>query len=97
MPGVISSLILFIVGAIARFAYSDSVWSWTSGGHSHSVRVDTVGMILMFAGAVALLLSIAWSFYKPSESFEKEETVAVQEDPYEPPVKAKKNTRSRKS
>jgi lysylphosphatidylglycerol synthetase-like protein (DUF2156 family) len=92
MPGVVSSLILIIVGAVAKYAYSDSVWSWTSGGQHHSLRVDTVGMILMLAGLAALFLSIVWGFLSTTDSVVEEEEVVVKKAD-KAPVKAKKRTR----
>lgn len=65
MPGVISSISLIVIGAVTRYAYSDSVWRWHSGGQTHSLQLDTVGLILLWAGVVGLLLSIALSFMVP--------------------------------
>lgn len=67
MPGVIGSLILVIVGAVARYAYSDSVVSWTIGDNVQSLEVDTVGMILFVAGIVGLVLAVLWAFSKKEE------------------------------
>lgn len=65
MPGIFGSIFLVVVGAITRYAYSDSVWQWHSGGHSHSVQLDTVGLILIWAGLVGLLLSIVLGLVVP--------------------------------
>lgn len=62
MPGLIGSLVLLIVGAIARYAYSDEVWTWTAGGERNSLQVDTIGSILLIAGLIGLLLSMAYGF-----------------------------------
>ena len=80
MPGVISSILLIVVGAIARYAYSDEVWRWTTGDETHSLRVDTVGMILLFAGIIGLMLSAAWSFYYPRAYHEEEEHYDTYDD-----------------
>jgi hypothetical protein len=81
MPGLIGSLLLLISGAIAKYAYSDSVWSWTSGGHSHSLQIDTIGTILLLAGIVALVFSTAWSFMSRKEVEEKAEEVVEDDVP----------------
>ena len=65
MPGAISSLILIIVGSIARYAYSDSVYKWHTGSQVHSLQIDTIGLILLLAGVVGLLLSVLWSLLRP--------------------------------
>lgn len=87
MPGIISSVILFVSGAIAYFAYSDSVWTWTSGGEAHSLHVDTIGMILMAVGLVTLLLSVAYNFMSVSPVDEEEHDVIVTKKPGQEPKK----------
>lgn len=79
MPGLIGSLVLLIVGAITKYAYSDEVWTWNSGGEAHSLQVETVGNILLIAGLVALVLSVAYAFMARSGYVEEEED--VYEDP----------------
>ena len=68
MPGAISSLVLIIVGSIARYAYSDSVYKWHTGSQVHSLQIDTIGLILLLAGVVGLLLSVLWSLLRPKYS-----------------------------
>lgn len=77
MPGIISSVILFIAGAIAKFAYSDSVWTWHSGGQAHSLQVDTIGVILMIAALGLFVVSAAWNFlwFAPTEETERDEII----------------------
>lgn len=65
MPGIISSIFLMVVGAITRYAYSDSVWRWHSGGQAHSLQLDTVGLIFLWAGFISLILSVLFGFLKP--------------------------------
>lgn len=77
MPGVVGSLLLIIVGAVARYAYSDSVVSWTVGDNVQSLEVDTVGMIILLAGAVGLVLSVFWAFSSGGGDDEVEPTVVV--------------------
>ena len=79
MPGLIGSLMLLIVGAITKYAYSDSVWTWKSGGENHSLQVETVGNILLIAGLIALVLSVAYAFMARHSYVEEE--AAVYEDP----------------
>lgn len=79
MPGLIGSLVLLIAGAVAKYAYSEDVWTWTLSGETHSLQVETVGNILLIAGLVALLLSMAYAFLGRHEYVEEEE--AVYEDP----------------
>lgn len=93
MPGMIGSLFLIIIGAIAKFAYSDSVWTWTSGGHTHSLRVDTIGMILIFAGLIAFLLSVAYNFMARNDTLVEEKDVVVDDDPILPPKTISKRSR----
>lgn len=93
MPGIVSSILLFISGAVAYFAYSDSVWTWTSGGDTHSIHVDTVGVIFMVAGVIALLLSAAYNFMQvdPIEEVGYDEVVTKVSD--EEPVKTVRKSR----
>ncbi len=49
--GVTSSIILFAIGAILKFATSV---------HSSSFNIQTIGVILMIVGAVGFLLSLAF-------------------------------------
>jgi hypothetical protein len=46
-----TSLLLFAVGAVLRFAVSVS---------AHGVNIHTIGVILMIVGAVGLVLSLLW-------------------------------------
>lgn len=95
MPGIISSILLFVAGAIAYFACPGSVWSWTMDGSTHSVRIDTVGLILMFAGGVTLFLSVAYNFMKITPTEEEYDEV-VSKVPGEEPKKAVRKHRRRK-
>ena len=49
--GLVTSIIVFAVGAILRFAVTMSTYQ-------HGFNVHTVGVILMIVGAVGALLSI---------------------------------------
>jgi hypothetical protein len=62
MPGLVGSLLLLIVGAITKYAYSDDVWTWTMSGERQTLQVETVGNILLIAGLIALVLSVAYAF-----------------------------------
>jgi hypothetical protein len=53
MPSIGASLFLIAVGAILKYAVSDSI----SG-----ISLPTVGVILMVVGIVGLLLSLFWMF-----------------------------------
>ena len=98
MPGVIGSLILLIAGAIARYAYSDSVIRWTASDESHALRVDTIGSILIIAGLVALVLSVAYAFMREHTSIIEEESVIVDDAPdVLPPKKVVKKSNTKKS
>lgn len=102
MPGAVSSLLLIIIGAIAKYAYSDTTWSWTASGHDHSLQVDTVGMILIVAGIIALFLSILWAFLHRTPiieepAFEEEEEKVEVKKANKPAVKARKTTRRKTS
>lgn len=99
MPGLIGSLLLLISGAVARYAYSESVIRWTTGDEAHSLRVDTIGLILIVAGLVALVLSIAYAFMDDRETLVEEENVVVDDVPEVLPPKTavKRSRRSRKS
>jgi hypothetical protein len=50
-PGLVTSIIVFAVGAILRFAVTMSTTQ-------HGFNVHTVGVILMIVGAVGALLSL---------------------------------------
>ena len=50
--GIGTSLLLFAVGAILKYAVTDSV----SG-----VELGTIGVILMVVGVVGLLISLLWT------------------------------------
>ena len=50
-PGLVTSIIVFAVGAILRFAVTMSTYQ-------HGFNVHTVGVILMIVGAVGALLSL---------------------------------------
>ena len=50
-PGLVTSIIVFAVGAILRFAV-------TMNTYQHGFNVHTVGVILMIVGAVGALLSL---------------------------------------
>jgi len=50
-PGLVTSIIVFAVGAILRFAVTMSTYQ-------HGFNVHTVGVILMIVGAVGVLLSL---------------------------------------
>lgn len=111
MPGMVSSVLLFIVGAVLKFAYSDSVWTWTSGGTRHTLELDTIGMILIVAAIVLFVFSAIWNFMivAPRDEVEYHDEVeyrdevvrpvveepVVQEPVVEPPVR-KAVKRSRK-
>jgi hypothetical protein len=53
MPSIGASLFLIAVGAILKYAVSDTI----SG-----ISLPTVGVILMIVGIVGLLLSLFWMF-----------------------------------
>ena len=53
MPSIGASLFMIAVGAILKYAVSDSI----SG-----ISLPTVGVILMVVGVVGLLLSLFWMF-----------------------------------
>jgi hypothetical protein len=48
---IAGAITLIAIGAILRFAVNDEV---------ESVNLETVGLILMIAGALGLLLTFAW-------------------------------------
>jgi hypothetical protein len=75
MPGLIGSLFLLIVGAITKYAYSDEVLTWTASDEKHSLQLETVGNILLIAGLIALVLSVAYAFMSRYEYVEEEEAV----------------------
>ena len=51
VSGIVASIIVFAVGAILDFAV-------TVSPNQHGFNMQTVGVILMIAGAVALVLSL---------------------------------------
>jgi uncharacterized protein DUF6458 len=53
MPSIGASLFLIAVGAILKYAVSDSL----SG-----VSLPTIGVILMIVGVIGLVLSLIWWF-----------------------------------
>ena len=53
MPSIGASLFMIAVGAILKYAVSDSV----SG-----VSLPTIGLILMIVGIIGLVLSLFWLF-----------------------------------
>jgi protein-S-isoprenylcysteine O-methyltransferase Ste14 len=50
--GIGTSIFLIAVGAILKYAVT---------GHVSGVDLDTVGIILMVAGAIGLVLSLLWT------------------------------------
>jgi len=73
-----TSIFLIAVGAILRYAVTATV----SG-----ISLETVGLILMIAGAVGLLLSLLFMFSRPRAGQVVRERV-VERDPYdEPPLR----------
>jgi nitrate reductase gamma subunit len=96
MPGIVSSIFLVVVGAITRYAYSDSVWRWHSGGTSHSLRLDTIGGILIIAGVVLFLLSLAYNFIFLStddEAVDEYDTVVDRRPDDEPKIIRRRHRR----
>jgi len=72
MPSIGASLFLIAVGAILKFAVSDSI----SG-----ISLPTIGVILMIVGVIGLLLSLFWLF-----SADRRRDRVVERDRYvEPP------------
>jgi len=70
--GIVSSLVIFAVGAIMRFAVSVS---------STHFNVHTIGVILMIVGAVGFVLSlIFWASWGGLGGYRRERTV-VERDP----------------
>jgi hypothetical protein len=83
MPGLVGSLLLLVVGAITKYAYSDDVWTWTMDGERQTFQVETVGNILLIAGLVALVLSVAYAFVQRNYYVEEE---VVYDDYDEPEI-----------
>ena len=69
--GIGTSLFLIAVGAILRYAVSDSV----SG-----VDVPTVGLILLIVGVIGLLISLSMMF-----AYNRRETVVTRDRYDDPP------------
>lgn len=70
--GIVSSLIIFAVGAILRFAVSVS---------STHFNVNTIGVILMIVGAVGFVLSlIFWASWGGFGGYRREQTI-IERDP----------------
>jgi len=53
MPSIGASLFMIAVGAILKYAVSDSI---------NGVDLATIGVILMIVGVIGLLLSLFWMF-----------------------------------
>jgi hypothetical protein len=49
--GIVASILVFVVGAILDFAV-------TASRYQHGFNINTVGMILMIAGAVGFVVSL---------------------------------------
>lgn len=65
-----TGLVLLAVGAILRYAVKDE-WD--------AVNLETVGLILMIAGAIAFIVGAIFTFGR------RREAVVVERDPREPP------------
>jgi hypothetical protein len=66
ISGIVASIIVFAVGAILDFAV-------TVSPNQHGFNIQTVGVILMIAGAVALVLSL-FGFAFAGTGFRKHRT-----------------------
>jgi uncharacterized protein DUF6458 len=74
MPSIGASLFLIAVGAILKYAVSDSI----SG-----ISLPTIGVILMIVGIVGLVLSLFWWF-----STDRRRDRVVERDRYvDPPAR----------
>jgi hypothetical protein len=71
-----TSISLIAVGAILRYAVTTTV----SG-----ISLETVGLILMIAGAVGLLLSLLYMFSSNQRRGQVVRERVVERDPYEEP------------
>ena len=65
-----TGLVLLAVGAILRYAVKDE-WD--------AVNLETVGLILMIAGAIAFIVGAIYAFGR------RREAVVVERDPGQPP------------
>jgi formate hydrogenlyase subunit 3/multisubunit Na+/H+ antiporter MnhD subunit len=96
VPGIVSSIFLIIVGAITRYAYSDSVWRWHSGGTSHSLRLDAIGGYLIIAGVVTLILSLIYNFLTlDTDSYNEYDEIVDKKPGQEPETYRRRRQRRR--
>ena len=72
---IAAAVLITAVGAILRYAVSDSV---------DGVNLETIGLILMIAGIVGLLITLAVEFSRRGRTDRHVEVVREERDPIEP-------------